>query len=81
MCQCVVCDCWWMNCCGECGFGCTEQLCCIGYWCCQPDSIPPEGKKCCFCCDRVGCGGGVCCVGGICFSPEWLVKWSNSLKK
>lgn len=80
MCQCMVCDCWWMNCCGACA-GLSDNLCCIGFWCCSPDSFPPEAKKCCFCFESTGFGGNCLCTGGVCCVPDWLKKWSSSQKK
>lgn len=81
MCQCVCCDCWWMNCFGVCCGGLSDQLCCIGYWCCAPDTLPPENQKCCYCCEKIGCGGNCFCTGSVCCAPDWIKKWSDSLKK
>ena len=79
MCQCVCCDCIWLNYCGA-VTGLGEFACCIGWWCCSPESFPPEGKKCCFCFEKIGMGSTFFCCGGICCAPEWLVGWSKSQK-
>lgn len=79
MCQCMICDCWWWNFCGTCA-GVGEFFCCLGFWCCTPDTFPPEGKNCCICCTKSGLGSNCLCYGGVCCAPDWLVGWSKSQK-
>ena len=39
MSQCVICNCWWINCCDQ-NTGCANRNMWWGWWCCQPDDFP-----------------------------------------
>ena len=36
MCQCVCCNCYWINCCGVCA-GWHDAFVCISFWLCKPE--------------------------------------------
>jgi len=80
MCQCLPCDCCWWNFCGTCG-GCAELMCCLGWWCCQPDELKRALARdvCCLCCESSGYGGNCCCYGVVCCAPQWLQTYSKTL--
>lgn len=68
MCQFVICDCWWHNCCGVLCGGCYHAACCCSAWLCMPDEMTQIDPDCC----KIGCclgygynhcwHGNVCCI-------------------
>ena len=77
MCQCMICECWWVNYCGVCCAGVAAFGCCYSYWCCKHESLVPFDKECCHCCDGfAGWGNNCFCQGGVCCAPDYLKKWS-----
>lgn len=79
MCQLLVCDCWWLNCCGiPCG-GFNNSACVCSYWLCKPVDLMAIDPECCHICAFDGWGGNSCCWGGICCAPESVKQWSRML--
>ena len=77
MCQCVCCNCWWVNIMGVCCGGLHSACCLASCWMCQPDDLYNIAPDCCICCYCTGIGGNTCCLGNVCCAPEYLTIWSN----
>lgn len=77
MCQCILCDCWWVNMCGICCAGWHEALLCVSCWACKPAELQDFDPKCCHCCSWRGCGGNLFCWGSVCFAPLALKTFSR----
>lgn len=77
MCQCVCCNCWWVNFMGVCCGGLHSACCLASCWMCQPDDLFNINSDCCICCYCTGIGGNTCCLGNVCCAPEYLTIWSN----
>lgn len=75
MCQCVILDCWWCNCCGEMCAGWTEALLCMSCWILKPQEM--SNQACCSCCTWTGCGNNFFCYGGICCAPDYVKDFSR----
>lgn len=75
MCQCIIADCWWCNCCGICCAGWLYALCCVSCWLCKPLELINE--ECCHIGFCAGYGGNLCCYGSVCCAPEYLIQYSN----
>ena len=78
MCQCICCDCWWINCCGACA-GWHYAWCLCSCWICKPLEILAFDPNCCNCCICTGYGGNLCCYGGVCCAPDAVKNYSRVL--
>lgn len=79
MCQCVLCDCFWVNICGiPCG-GVHNACLCFSYWCCKPDELKALDADCCKFCVWSGWGGNCFCYGKLCCAPEAIKTYSRSI--
>lgn len=70
MCQCVLADCCWWNCCGEMCAGWHDALFCISCWLCKPAEM--TNPSCCSMCVWTGYGGNCFCYGILCCAPEYV---------
>jgi hypothetical protein len=77
MCQCLCCDCWWINYCGIVCAGWHYAICICSYWLCKPDDLANIDPNCCHICDCDGYGGNQCCCGSICCAPDTVKTWSK----
>jgi hypothetical protein len=80
MCQCICCDCCWINCFGVICGGLHMAYCLCSCWLCKPDGLKAIDPECCHVCAWDGWGGNECCTGAICCSPAWVKQWSAQLK-
>ena len=69
MCHCMLCDCFYWNCCGAGCVGIHYALCLASCWLCKPAMLQVTDPNCCHCCEFVGYGGQFCCYGYHCCSP------------
>lgn len=76
MCQCMVCNCWWINYCGVMCGGLHEGNLICSYWLCKPLDLRQFDPLCCHICECDGCGGNSCCTGSICCAPKYIAEWS-----
>ena len=79
MCQCMCCDCWWVNYCGVCCAGWHSALFCISCWLCKPMEMQNFDPDCCRLCAWTGYGGNFFCYGGVCCAPEGVKMYSRFL--
>ena len=77
MCQCLVCDCWWVNMCGVPCAGLHNAICICSYWLCRPADLQLMDPVCCKICGCDGWGGNCCCWGGVCCAAEVVKQWSR----
>ena len=77
MCQCVICDCWWVNLCGIICAGWHWAYCCCSFWLCHPEEMMNIDPDCCKVCTWTGCGQVICCWGGVCFAPDSVKTYSR----
>lgn len=77
MCQFVICDCWWHNCCGVLCGGCYHASCCWSCWLCMPDEMMQIDPDCC----KIGCclgwGYNHCWHGNVCCITDSLRTYSG----
>jgi hypothetical protein len=76
MCQCILCDCWWLNFCGACA-GLHHAHGCCSYWLCKPAELMTFDPYVCHCCECDGIGSNHCCYGGIFCAPPSVKNWSH----
>lgn len=77
MCQCVLCDCFWWNCCGICCAGFHQSWFCVAYWCCKPEELTAMDPDCCKIGEWTGWGGNCCCYGELCCAPDAVKNYSR----
>lgn len=75
MCQCVLCDCLWLNMCGVCCAGLHLALGCMACWMCKP--IEMANQENCEIGTYTGCGKNVFCQGMLCCAPEYVKQYSQ----
>jgi hypothetical protein len=76
MCQCVLCDCWWCNLCGEFCAGAAINFFVLGCWVLKPEDM--KNPACCSACTWTGLGDNLFCWGGICCAPDYVKDWSRA---
>ncbi len=77
MCQFVIADCWWHNCCGVICGGWYHAACCCSAWLCMPYHMTQIDPDCCKvgCC--VGYGYNHCCWGNVCCITDSFRTYSG----
>lgn len=73
MCQCVCCDCWWMNRCGICCAGVSWNFLVCGLWLCKPQEM--KNQDIC----TIGCsgwGGSCFFCSDVCCAPDYVINYS-----
>lgn len=78
MCQCVCCNCWWINFCGVCAGLHSAYLVC-SCWLCKPLQLMSYDPECCHFCQCDGLGSNFFCYGGVCCAPPSVKTWSQDL--
>jgi hypothetical protein len=78
MCQCVILDCWWWNCCGAFCAGLHDALFLISCWLMKPPEM--SNQQCCVVGEWTGYGGNCFCYGSLCCAPDFVKSYSSSLK-
>ncbi len=76
MCQFLICDCWWHNCCGLCG-GWYHAACCCSAWLCMPDEMTQIDPDCCKIGWCLGYGYNHCCWGNVCCVTDSFRTYSG----
>lgn len=79
MCQCIMCDCWWINCCEVCLSGLSISFFLLECWLCKPNELQRYDNDCCHVCTWVGYGGTMCCVSSILCAPDPVKYYSAYL--
>ena len=79
MCQCIVCDCWWINLCGAPCAGWHNAWFLCSCWLCKPLEMLAFDPNCCNCCIWTGYGGNCCCYGCLYCAPEAVKLYSRTL--
>jgi hypothetical protein len=78
MCQCLCCDCWWLNFCGIPCAGVHYAICICSYWLCRPADLALMDPNCCKICACDGWGSNCFCWGGVCCASEVVKQWSKN---
>ena len=79
MCQCLCCDCWWINYCGvPCGGIYHAYLCC-SFWLCMPHQMQRIDPDCCKVACCVGYGYNHCCFGSVCCVTDSVAAFSKTV--